>query len=272
MAIFGKILDGDPWFGPLVVIRKCEWADRSDWRGLLAVKLWGNWHAESDRNCPVYARMETDDVNQTRWLTSDDLPRVIASCLFLYSILTVFFWQNNDLFICGHPNQDVGGELILDCKVEDLEVLHEYFRPRGCIKYCLWEDKTLDHLARVKELMGLDESRGHRELSVAGSPDGISRYTDSETWMRYASTTVLPPQQPRTVHSEFFLWTNKIPRLVFIPSDAVCSWTMHRIAPKQHIGHRWSTSPITQHSTTSTTTFRTWRPSRNSSGICARRK
>ena len=34
-------------------------------------------------------------------------------------------------------NQDVDGELILDCKVEDLEVLHEYFRPGGCIKYCL---------------------------------------------------------------------------------------------------------------------------------------
>ena len=43
-------------------------------------------------------------------------------------------------------------------KVEVIEILHEYFRPRGCIKYCLWEDKTLDHLARVKELMGLDES------------------------------------------------------------------------------------------------------------------
>ena len=153
MAIFGKILEGDPWFGPLVVIRKCEWGDRSDWRGLLAVKLWGNWHGESDRNWPVCARIETDDVNQTRWLTSDDLQRVIASCLFWYPILTDFLY-----FICGHPNQDVGGELILDCK-KDIEILHEYFRPRGCIKYCLWEDKTLDHLARVKELMGLDESR-----------------------------------------------------------------------------------------------------------------
>ena len=61
---------------------------------------------------------------------------MIASCLFLVPILT-FFLRNNDLFICGHPNQDVGGELILDCKIEDLEVLHEYFRPRGCIKYCL---------------------------------------------------------------------------------------------------------------------------------------
>ena len=44
-------------------------------------------------------------------------------------------------------------------KVEVIEILHEYFRPRGCIKYCRWEDKTQDHLARGKELMELDESR-----------------------------------------------------------------------------------------------------------------
>ena len=209
------------------------------------------------------------------WIRPADLPPMICRewsplvCSWFLSLQ--FFLRNNDLFICGHPNQDVGGELILDCKVEDLKVLHEYFRPRGCIKYCLWEDKTLDHVARVKELMGLDESRETSRTQCGWQPwwnQPLYRLWD----LNALCINYCAPATARTVHSEFFLWTNKIPRLVFIPSDAVCSWTMHRIAPKQHIGHRWSTSPITQHSTTSRSTFWTWRPSRNSSGICARRK
>ena len=158
-------------------------------------------------------------------------------------------------------------------KVEVIEILHEYFRPRGCIKYCLWEDKTLDHLARVKELMELDESRETSRTQCGWQPwwnQPLYRLWDlNALCINYCAADTAATNCKLWF---FFLWTNKTPRLVIISKDVVCSWTMQRIAPKQHIGHRWSTSPITQHNTKSNSTFPTTRPWRNSSAICASRK
>ena len=120
----------------------------------------GEIGAESDRNWLVAARMETDHMDQTRELTSDDLTRVIAACFATFP----YFEQETEI-----KN-------------------HSGYRG-GVLPWMFWRERSdKTSLARVKGLMeGQDERcervdgrgaaqkcRGCLTLPAA-NPDGISR-------------------------------------------------------------------------------------------------
>ena len=152
--------------------------------------------------------------------------------------------------------------MILDCKVEEIEVLHEYF----------WEGRTLDHLARVKELMGLDESRETSRTQCGWQPwwnQPLYRLWD----LNALCINYCAPATAATNCSLGVFFVNKQNSKTRFYSQW-CSLLLNDAQNSPETAY-WPQMVYKPHHTTQynvSLTFRTWRPSRNSSGICARRK